>query len=48
MGKFKPHVESEFMTRVGDSPFSFESFDLLQNNTKRLVSEDAKILMKFL
>ena len=48
MGKFKPHVESEFMTRVGDSPFSFESFDLLQNNTKRLVSEDAKILMEFL
>lgn len=48
MGKFKPHIESEFMTRVGNSPFSFESFDLLQNNTKRLVSEDAKILMKFL
>jgi hypothetical protein len=48
LGEFKPDVEAEFMTRVGGRPFSFESFDLLQNNTKRLVSEDAKILMKFL
>lgn len=47
-GHFKPAIESEFMTKVGGRPFSLESFDMLQNNTKYLVKEYAKPILNLL
>lgn len=37
LGKFKPGLEGQFMTKVGGRPFVVESFKTLQNNTKHLV-----------
>lgn len=42
VGKFKPGIEGEFMTKVSGRPFTVESFDLLQINSKRIVSEIAR------
>jgi hypothetical protein len=48
LGHFKPAIEAEFMTKVGGRPFSLESFDMLQNNTKYLVKEYAKPILNLL
>ena len=48
VGHFKPAIEAEFMTKVGGRPFSLESFDMLQNNTKYLVREFAKPILNLL
>lgn len=36
----------EFMTKVKGRPIVFETFNTLQNNTKRLVKEYAKPIMR--
>ena len=48
LGHFKPAIEDEFMTKVHGRPFSLESFDMLQNNTKYLVKEYAKPILNLL
>ena len=45
-GHFKPGIEGEFMTKVKGRPIVFETFNTLQNNTKRLVKEYAKPIMR--
>jgi hypothetical protein len=47
-GRFKPGIESEFMTKVAGRPFALESFRDLQINSKRLVKEFAKPIIDLL
>lgn len=46
VGKFKPGFSGEFMTKVGNRPFILDSFQNLQNNTKRIVTEIAKPIVE--
>ena len=48
LGKLKPGVESQFMTKVGGRPFTLESFDNLQINSKRIVGEYSKPIINLL
>ena len=48
LGKLKPGVESQFMTKVGGRPFTLESFDNLQINSKRIVVEYSKPIISLL
>jgi len=48
LGKFKPGVESEFMTKVGNRPFTLESYDSLQINSKRIVTELSRHIVSLL
>ena len=48
LGKLKAGVESQFMTKVGGRPFTLESFDNLQINSKRIVSEYSKPIINLL
>ena len=48
LGRFKPGIEGEFMTKVGGRPFVTEHFKDLQNNSKRIVKDIAKPILKFL
>lgn len=48
IGRFKPGIESEFMTKVGGRPFVIECFRDLQINSKRLVKEFAKPILELL
>ena len=48
LGKFKPGIESEFMTKVSGRPFALESFGDLQINSKRIVKEFAKPVLDLL
>lgn len=48
IGNFKPGIESEFMTKVVGRPFTLESFDDLQINSKRIVKEYAKTILNLL
>lgn len=41
LGKFRPAIEGEFMTKISKRPFTVENYDSLQINTKRLVKECA-------
>ena len=46
LGHFKAGIEGEFMTKVKGRAIMFETFDGLQINTKRLVKEYAKPIMR--
>lgn len=48
LGKLKAGVESQFMTKVGGRPFTLESFDNLQINSKRIVIEYSKPIINLL
>jgi len=48
VGSFKPGAEGEFMTKIGNRPFTLESFGDLQINSKRLVKEFAKPILDLL
>tara|TARA_Y100000385_G_scaffold60712_1_gene59177 strand:- start:854 stop:1486 length:633 start_codon:yes stop_codon:yes gene_type:complete len=48
IGVFKPGVESEFMTKIRNRPFTIETFDKLQISSKRLVKEYSKTIIDLL
>lgn len=48
LGRLKAGVESQFMTKVGGRPFTLESFDSLQINSKRIVVEYSKPIINLL
>jgi hypothetical protein len=48
LGRFKPGIEAEFMTKVNGRPFALESFGDLQINSKRIVKEFAKPILDLL
>jgi len=48
LGKLKAGIESQFMTKVGGRPFTLESFDNLQINSKRIVIEYSKPIINLL
>jgi hypothetical protein len=48
LGKLKAGIESQFMTKVGGRPFTLESFDDLQINSKRIVIEYSKPIINLL
>lgn len=48
MGKFKPGIEGEFMTKVGGRPFVIENFKLLSNNSKKIVTDLSRPIIESL
>lgn len=48
LGKYKPGLEGEFMTRVGGRPFVTETYNNLQINTKRIVKNNAESILKLI
>ena len=48
LGKLTAGIESQFMTKVGGRPFTLESFDNLQINSKRIVVEYSKPIISLL
>jgi hypothetical protein len=48
LSKLKAVIESQFMTKVGGRPFTLESFDDLQINSKRIVTEYSKPIINLL
>lgn len=42
LGKYKPGIENEFMSSIRGRPFHFESYDKLQINSKRIITEISK------
>lgn len=48
LGKIKPGMEGEFMTKVGGRPFMTEDFKTLQINTKKLVTEIGRPIAQYI
>ena len=48
VGKFKPGLESKFMTKVSGRPFTMENYKTQQMNTKKIIEELAKPIIDLL